>query len=436
MLKRNLMFTSLVILVLFALAACRTPALRAVQNAQPAAPVTPATSVPLPAASPTTPLPTPSAPGTAGLSGGQVNSIRKVIQQTNQEQVQALAARNPAVMQDTATTSYYQQSVQTLNDLLNSGVTAIQLVNLQWGSITLQNATTAQATTSETWSTKFSDGSTMNETDTNVYTLVLQNDAWKVQDDQHPDTGKQQPSAPSAPVAPVAPAPAGGARSQSRNWSGYAAAGGSFTAVSGTWIVPNVSAGTTGMDATWVGIGGVTSRDLIQAGTQAVVHSGQVSYSAFWETLPQVSQEVPLTVNAGDAVSVSIARQSDGTWQIIIRDATNNQSWENSVTYQSSLSSAEWIEEAPGAGRRTLLPLDAFGSVTFTGARTVENGQTRTVAQAGGQPITMGSGAGQALALTSALAANGDSFSVTRTDATAPALTPSRRNFSGTTNVP
>jgi Peptidase A4 family len=441
MLKRNSILMTIVVIALFGLAACSTPVVRAAQNPQPAATAVPAASVPLLAASPTTPAPTASAPGTASPSSAQVKAIQSVIQKANQEQVQAVATQNPTVMQDTATTGYYQQSVQTLNDLLNSGVTAIQLVSLKWGPIVLQVANTAKATTSETWSTTLSDGSTMKETDTNVYILVLQNGAWKVQDDQHPNTGPARrpstnPGGSPAPVAPAAPPPAGSAQAPSRNWSGYAATGGTFTTVSGAWTVPNVSASTTGMDATWVGIGGVTSHDLIQAGTQAMVQGGQVVYSAWWETLPQMSQEVPLNINAGDKVSVSITRQSAGMWQILIRDATNSQSWQKSVAYRSSLSSADWIEEAPSAGRRTLLPLDAFGAVTFTAGTTVENGQTRTIAQAGGQPITMASGAGRALAQTSALAENGDAFTVTRTSAAAPALSQGGRGFSGTANLP
>jgi hypothetical protein len=65
----------------------------------------------------------------------------------------------------------------------------------------------------------------------------------------------------------------------SNNWAGYVATGGTFTSVSGSWIVPQVNATGTSSDATWVGIGGTTSRDLIQTGTRAVVNSnGQVSY--------------------------------------------------------------------------------------------------------------------------------------------------------------
>lgn len=417
--RRTLLLSSCLILILVVLGACSIAALAATQNVLRVAQI----SVPV-AFSPTT-----SAPAATGPASADVSAIQAVIVKGNQEQIQAVANQDPTVMQDTATGDYYQQMVQILNDLLNSGVTAIQLDNLSWGKVTLTNANTAQATTSETWSTTFTDGSTTKQTDTNVYTLVLQNGSWRVQDDQHPDAGHPQqpsgnPGGATAPVAPVAPAPPGGQRSQSRNWSGYAATGGTFTTVSGAWTVPNVSAGTAGVDATWVGIGGVDSTDLIQAGTQAVVQNGRVVYTAWWETLPQVVREVPLTVNPGDKVNVSIAQQSDGTWQVLIKDATSGQSWQNNVTYRSSLSSAEWIEEAPVTGRLTQLPLDNFGSVTFSAASTVENGQTRTIAQANAQPITMGNGAGQALAQPSGLDASGTGFTVTRTGVSAPSFSP------------
>jgi lipoprotein-anchoring transpeptidase ErfK/SrfK len=330
-------------------------------------------------------------------------------------------------MRDTSTTTYYNQMVQGLNDLVSSGVTAIQLLNLKWGPITLQNATTAQATTTETWSTKFTDGSVLQSTDANVYTLVLQSGAWLIQADQHPNSQPLLPSGtPGAAPTPVTPiATVGPGQSSSRNWAGYAATGGTFTSVSGTWTVPNVTAGSIpAADATWVGIGGVSTKDLIQAGTDATVQGGQVVYTAWWETLPQSSQPVPLTVSPGDTMSVSIAQQPNGTWQIVIRDTTSGQSWQNNLTYQSSLSSAEWIEESPSVGRRTMLPLDNFGTVTFTGATTVENGQQRTTAQAGGQPIIMTNTAGQALAQPSALGANGVGFTVTRTSVTAPRVAP------------
>src|SRR5579862_3178597 len=63
-----------------------------------------------------------------------------------------------------------------------------------------------------------------------------------------------------------------GSSNDSSNWAGYAAQGGTFTGVTGTWTVPAPTADATttyatriAADATWVGIGGVSTRNLIQA---------------------------------------------------------------------------------------------------------------------------------------------------------------------------
>jgi hypothetical protein len=403
---------AVVALLISLLAACAsTPAVQSPTTL----PTVITTSAPIGASAATA---TPTGDSSVRSADAAIDAIKQVIQQSNQEQQQALAAHNPALMRDTATSTYYSQAVQGLTDLLNTGVSEIQLVKLDWGPIALQGTTSAQATTSETWRTTFSDGSTLQQLDTNVYTLVLEGDAWKVQDDQHPDSQRvPRPQAPQTTApAPVAPDPAEDV-SQSRNWAGYAASGGTFTAVSGTWTVPSVSAGRTAAgDATWVGIGGVSSRDLIQAGTDATVQSGRVRYTAWIELLPQAAIPVPLVVSAGDTVSVAITEQSSDTWQILIRNTTTGQSYQKRVAYASSHSSAEWVEEAPAVGQRTLLPLDNFGTIRFTDATTVEDGQTHSIAQAGGQAITMSSRTGQPAAQPSALGDDGASFSVTRTN--------------------
>jgi len=118
---------------------------------------------------------------------------------------------------------------------------------------------------------------------------------------------------------------------------------------------------------TWVGIGGATTTDLVQAGTQSTVQNGLVQYSAWIETLPQASQNVPLTISAGDTVTVSLTQQLPGTWNIAIRNTTTGGSYSGAVTYASSVSSAEWIEEAP-SGPNGIVPLDNFGSVAFSSA--------------------------------------------------------------------
>src|SRR5713226_1617013 len=179
----------------------------------------------------------------------QLAAIQQVIQRANTEQTQAIASQNPSVMSDTATTAHYQQLVQINQNLLAQGVTGIRLTNLSWGPITI-NGTTATATSYETWVTTFSDSTTMQSTDTNVYTLVQQGGTWIIQDDQQPtatptpgqpSTAQPAPGQPSTaqptpglPGQPAAPAPAQPAplptvpntQNTSHNWSGYAATSG------------------------------------------------------------------------------------------------------------------------------------------------------------------------------------------------------------------
>jgi hypothetical protein len=206
----------------------------------------------------------------------------------------------------------------------------------------------------------------------------------------------------------------GSSSPESSNWAGYAATGGTFTAVSATWQVPAFAADSpAGADAIWVGVGGVHGNDLIQAGTQETVSGhGSTSYQAWVETLPQASRPVPLVINAGDSVSVSLQEQTDGSWLIAFVNNTSGKSYQLTTQYGSSHSSAEWVVEAPTARRGRLLPLDTFGSVSFTQASTVKDGKTVSVAEAGGQPITMIAGRGRPLARPSALDGDGASFNV------------------------
>lgn len=230
-------------------------------------------------------------------------------------------------------------------------------------------------------------------------------------------------SAANAAIAPNSPAGNG----TSLNWSGYTATGGTFTSVGASWTVPasaapsGATANTLSADATWVGIGGVSSRDLIQAGTQTVFQDGAASYEAWYETLPDSSQQVPLTIHPGDSVTVSLAEQSGSDlWNISFTDHTTGQNYSTSINYQSSLSSAEWIEEMPSASRG-FVTLDNFGTASFTGGFTVENGAQVSLAGANAQPLTMINDANTALATPSSLGADGASFTITRTSATASA---------------
>ena len=308
---------------------------------------------------------------------------------------------------------------------------SIKLVKLEWGAVAVDGST-ATATTYETWTTTLADGSTEQSRDRNDYSLVLESGAWKIKADAHPDeaTGQPSPSAVTPPqVLPFPGVPDN--QNTSHNWSGYAATGGTYTSVTGTWTVPQFSAdGPFGIDAAWVGIGGVRSRDLIQAGTQQTVSgSGSTQYQAWIEMLPRNSRPVPLRVHAGDSVTVSISEQTPNQWSIDFTNNTTGDTYQTNQQYTSSHSSAEWVEEAPSSGRGSLLPLSNFGSIEFSNGSAVKDGQTVTIAGSNARAITMLGDNNQTLAVPSSLSDDGTGFTVARTDA--PATTPRRQTGRG-----
>ncbi|MBV8085458.1 MAG: hypothetical protein JO247_11650 [Chloroflexi bacterium] len=377
----------------------------------------PAPAAPAASSSSTAPL------SVAAQPGSPEAAVEQVILKGNQEQEQAISSKDTSVMKDTSTDSYYQDLADNNQGMLDDGVTSIKLLQIEWGQVTI-NGNSATASTFETWSSDYSDGTTEQSRDQNVYTLVQQNGQWKIESDDHPGdnlipgsgSGGSQPSASGSPGAsPAQRVPRG--RGTSSNWSGYAATGGKFTSVSGTWTVPQPSNdGNLGADAAWVGIGGANSRDLLQAGTEeTVLGSGRAHYDAWIEMLPQTSHPVPLPVHPGDSVSVSIAQQSNGDWLVSFKNNTSGATYQRTVQYQSSTSSAEWIEEAPSGGRGGIMPIDSFGSITFSDAATVKDGNQDNLQQAGAQPITMINRNNEPLVQPSAVTSDGGGFTVTRT---------------------
>ncbi len=232
-------------------------------------------------------------------------------------------------------------------------------------------------------------------------------------------------------MAAYAPAPllSGTVSSVSANWAGYVAdSASSYTAVGATWTVPVPSATSQereATDATWVGIGGVKTNDLIQSGTQAIIENGTAAYQAWYELLPDYQDIVPLNVSGGDSVTVKITEIGTDLWHISFVDNTTGGDYEKNVAYHSALSSAEWIEEMPvmDAGRfESYMPLDNFGTLTFTNGYTVANGTKESIAASGAQSLTMAAGRRSILAAPSAL--SDDSFSVTRQSGTAESALP------------
>lgn len=146
---------------------------------------------------------------------------------------------------------------------------------------------------------------------------------------------------------------------------------------------------------------------------------GTVSTGAFYELLPDAAQDVPgFTVSPGDSISASLAQVSASRWTISISNTTTSASWSTTVTYTSSRSSAEWIEEDPSYAAGGQVPFDNFGTVNFTGGSvTPASGGTQTIAGAGSSAITMVNSSNQHIAVPSALGSDGASFSITRLNA-------------------
>ncbi len=216
--------------------------------------------------------------------------------------------------------------------------------------------------------------------------------------------------------------PTHGGTVDSLNWSGYAVTPGSgITAVSSSYIVPSAGLDPPGFAATWTGIGGYNTSDLIQAGTgEDSAPSNPIlgpQYYAWYELLP--NSETPIsgctgdtscTVTPGDDMSVQINNVSGNTWSIAITDS-GKWSWSKNVTYSSSESSAEWILEAPTLVAQTLLAnvgTQHFGPTsTYTKA-----GTTYTIAQGNPTQIDLSPSpvGGVDEATPSALASDGQSF--------------------------
>jgi hypothetical protein len=248
--------------------------------------------------------------------------------------------------------------------------------------------------------------------------LFIPRDANAESSVQHtpPNPGENNP----ASFSPLSPSD----NASALNWAGYVASGGTYTSVSGSWIVPNVGSNETSndADATWVGIGGTSSHDLIQAGTEALPTSdGRIVYQAWYETLPQETQAVPMAISPGDTISVSVTKGAGNAWVIAFNDSTSGRSYQTTVNYASSLSSAEWIEEMP-VEIGGLIGLDDFGTIDFSNGYAIKNGSVATIATSGSKALTMTNSSGAVIATPSALGTDGASFSVSRTDALATPL--------------
>ncbi|HEV2591008.1 MAG TPA: G1 family glutamic endopeptidase [Gaiellaceae bacterium] len=195
-----------------------------------------------------------------------------------------------------------------------------------------------------------------------------------------------------ARVAPAPDAPT----DKSTNWSGYGLTGGPFTSVSGTFNVPAITgSGSAQMSAAeWAGIDGFGpgASSIIQAGVDETYSPafGNVTFP-WYELYPAPSMSIPMSVSAGDEVTVAISEVSAGLWDLLVKDSTNAQSFDAQFSYGGADTTVEWIMEAPfSVASQSVIPLPPFTPVTFTNLAAAPTAQpaTRFVMYQGGQPIS------------------------------------------------
>ena len=240
--------------------------------------------------------------------------------------------------------------------------------------------------------------------------------------------GESRAPATSAPAAPMrhvglpglpfrGPDLLEGMSEQSYNWAGYDATGGGFTSVTATWVQPAIapSAAET-YAAFWAGLDGDGSSTVEQTGTLAYSENGKVYYEAWYEMYPAAMKTISLTISPGDSLTATVTSKGGGKFTLDLSDNTTGQNASESASNTSAEDySAEVIAEAPSSGT-SILPLANFGTVDFTGCSF--NGEPISAFPWNQIDMVSSGSDGSTLAATSALGADGASFSVS----TAPTL--------------
>ena len=191
---------------------------------------------------------------------------------------------------------------------------------------------------------------------------------------------------PSTPLKAVGARPGAAAAAtwvtslQSVNWAGYAASLGTttFRFVSAHFKVPaldctGVTAPAGAWSAHWVGLDGFrsTSRTVEQTGLVAACDGITPVYAPFWEMFPNAPGYPSITVNPGDAISVSVYyNRSTRKFTLTFSDTTNGQHFTRTRACPAGATcrrnSAEAISEAPfDATTSTILPLADFHTARF-----------------------------------------------------------------------
>lgn len=229
---------------------------------------------------------------------------------------------------------------------------------------------------------------------------------------------------------PFIPAPSRSiiGRETSTNWAGYVATNnftkptkGSATKIVGSWNIPKATPlkGLATYSAFWIGLDGYSSETVEQIGTSCDIDSkGNVSYYAWFEMYPNPSYEiVGFPISPYDIITASVEYIGTNTFAMKIYNQTKKVAYSIPTGYTQSTKSlcncAEWIAEAPWLN--SILPLTNFNTATFSLCSATINGKNLPLQNNSWQamPIDMISSANKYKAITSGVATNNNSFTVT-----------------------
>jgi hypothetical protein len=155
----------------------------------------------------------------------------------------------------------------------------------------------------------------------------------------------------------------------STNWSGYAAASGTYKSVSATWNEPKgTCSGTAKYSSFWVGLDGYNSSTVEQTGSEVDCSGSTPQYYSWYEMYPAYPVNFSNAVSPGDQFYGSVTFNGSSSYTLVLKDTTKG--WSHTVTKSLSgaaNSSAEVIAEAPSSASG-VLPLAHFSPVTFSNA--------------------------------------------------------------------
>ena len=195
------------------------------------------------------------------------------------------------------------------------------------------------------------------------------------------------------------------------NWAGYVANNAYYTGVSALFQAPTpYTLQRLGVTASWVGIGGAESNDLLQAGLAVVQEGPFFGYEAWYETLPTASRHVAMSIGPGDWVFVDLHELAFDLWQVTVVDGS--QVFQRRIRYASSHSTAEWILEEPALADGRLLPLGVVTGANFANMSAIANGQHAIPTQLYPRPSVLAGPFGKIKAAPTEIGPDGSSFSV------------------------